>query len=251
VLFRSRGLIIGGIAAIAVVAVVALTHRTAAPVQAGYANNPGFYNSNNPEPVSRQPEPLDAYGAPANQGYADRYATGSADRYATGSADRYATGSADRYATPSSYSSSSYSRSSHVVYGASPFGADMGMTAVAPPPPPPVETESYRENVTVSPSPEPARVVRRHYVYRHGRRYVVETRRPFSHSAAIVGGSAAGGAAIGAIAGGGKGAAIGALAGGAGGVGYDRLTGEGEGIGEREGGGRAVSLRMGWRERGR
>jgi uncharacterized protein YcfJ len=48
--------------------------------------------------------------------------------------------------------------------------------------------------------------------------------RPWTHSAAIVGGSAAGGAAIGALAGGGKGAAIGALAGGAGGFIYDRLT---------------------------
>ncbi len=43
-------------------------------------------------------------------------------------------------------------------------------------------------------------------------------------SAAIVGGSAATGAAIGALAGGGKGAAIGAIAGGAGGFIYDRNT---------------------------
>src|SRR5437773_7966676 len=48
--------------------------------------------------------------------------------------------------------------------------------------------------------------------------------RPFSHSAAIVGGGAGAGAAIGAIAGGGKGAAIGALSGGAAGLVYDRLT---------------------------
>lgn len=48
--------------------------------------------------------------------------------------------------------------------------------------------------------------------------------RPFSHSAAIVGGSAGAGAAIGALAGGGKGAGIGALAGGAAGLIYDRLT---------------------------
>jgi hypothetical protein len=41
---------------------------------------------------------------------------------------------------------------------------------------------------------------------------------------AIVGGSAAGGAAIGALAGGGKGAAIGALAGGGAGFIYDRKT---------------------------
>jgi hypothetical protein len=49
-------------------------------------------------------------------------------------------------------------------------------------------------------------------------------KRPFSHSAAIVGGSAGAGAAIGALAGGGKGAGIGALAGGAAGLIYDRLT---------------------------
>lgn len=49
------------------------------------------------------------------------------------------------------------------------------------------------------------------------------TRSP-GRSAAIVGGSAAAGAAIGAMAGGGKGAAIGALLGGAGGLIYDRAT---------------------------
>lgn len=43
-------------------------------------------------------------------------------------------------------------------------------------------------------------------------------------SALIVGGSAATGAAIGALAGGGKGAGIGALAGGAGGFIYDQMT---------------------------
>lgn len=43
--------------------------------------------------------------------------------------------------------------------------------------------------------------------------------------ALIIGGSAAAGAAIGAVAGGGKGAAIGAIAGGAGGYIYDRVTG--------------------------
>ena len=70
-------------------------------------------------------------------------------------------------------------------------------------------------------------VVRRTYVRRQNyvrRPRVIVKRRPFKHSAAIVGGSAAGGAAIGALAGGGKGAAIGALAGGAGGLVYDRAT---------------------------
>jgi hypothetical protein len=48
--------------------------------------------------------------------------------------------------------------------------------------------------------------------------------RPASHSAIIVGGGAAAGAAIGGMAGGGKGAAIGALAGGGAGLIYDRMT---------------------------
>ncbi len=61
------------------------------------------------------------------------------------------------------------------------------------------------------------------YVSRTPTRVLVR-KRPFSHSLAIVAGSSAGGAAIGALAGGGKGAAIGALAGGAGGFLYDRLT---------------------------
>jgi hypothetical protein len=52
----------------------------------------------------------------------------------------------------------------------------------------------------------------------------VETTRSKKKSAAIVGGSAAAGAAIGALAGGGKGAAIGAIAGGTGGLIYDRKT---------------------------
>lgn len=61
-------------------------------------------------------------------------------------------------------------------------------------------------------------------VYDDDRPRVVETRRSKKKSAAIIGGSAAAGAAIGALAGGGKGAAIGAIAGGAGGLIYDRKT---------------------------
>lgn len=54
-------------------------------------------------------------------------------------------------------------------------------------------------------------------------RYVTR-KRSKKKSAAIIGGSAGAGAAIGALAGGGKGAGIGAIAGGVGGLIYDRRT---------------------------
>jgi hypothetical protein len=65
-------------------------------------------------------------------------------------------------------------------------------------------------------------VARRRYVSSQPR-YVVK-RRSKAKSAAIIGGSAAAGAGIGALAGGGKGAGIGAIAGGAAGLIYDRKT---------------------------
>lgn len=76
--------------------------------------------------------------------------------------------------------------------------------------------------------PEYVTVVQsRRRVYRRrpvGTRHYIVKKRSKKKSVAIVGGSAATGAAIGALAGGGKGAAIGAIAGGAGGLIYDRNT---------------------------
>ena len=60
--------------------------------------------------------------------------------------------------------------------------------------------------------------------YNDDRAATVEQKRSKKESIAIVAGSAAAGAAIGGIAGGGKGAAIGALAGGGAGAVYDRMT---------------------------
>jgi hypothetical protein len=69
------------------------------------------------------------------------------------------------------------------------------------------------------------RVIRTYVREERGGDYVVRKRgRSTGKSVAIVGGSAGVGAAIGALAGGGKGAAIGALGGGAAGFIYDRLT---------------------------
>jgi hypothetical protein len=112
----------------------------------------------------------------------------------------------------------SYDPNARVVYAPSPFGSEAPAAASAEPEP---------VALTSAASMEPARVAPQRRYYRstgtrHRRVYV--KKRPFKHSAAIVGGAAAGGALIGALAGGGKGAAIGALAGGGGGLVYDRLT---------------------------
>ena len=102
-----------------------------------------------------------------------------------------------------------------VVYGISPFGSSEAVPAEG-------RDAVAAGQAAATPAVTPRiRTARRSYA---PRTRVVVRKRPFSHSAAIVGGSAAGGAAIGALAGGGKGAAIGALAGGTGGFIYDRAT---------------------------
>jgi len=110
-----------------------------------------------------------------------------------------------------------YDPTARVVYAPSPFGSEAPVAA-APETEPVAVTAAAMESARVAPQ--------RRYYRRSGTRHrrVYVKKRPFKHSAMIVGGSAAGGALIGGLAGGGKGAAIGALAGGGGGLVYDRLT---------------------------
>ena len=72
----------------------------------------------------------------------------------------------------------------------------------------------------VQPAPRNVYQEQEYYTDSHGRR----RGRSKTHSVEIVAGTAAVGAAIGAIAGGGKGAAIGAVSGGGAGFVYDRIT---------------------------
>ena len=99
------------------------------------------------------------------------------------------------------------------------FATRRYVRTITPPPAeaPPLEPAYSEPHASVQRYREPYRESR-------PRRRVVTRERPFSHSAAIVGGSAGAGAAVGALAGGGKGAGIGALAGGGAGFIYDRLT---------------------------
>lgn len=81
----------------------------------------------------------------------------------------------------------------------------------------PQYAETQREYV---PAPRRVYVEQEYYTDNHGRR----RSRSKAHSVEIVAGTAAVGAVIGGIAGGGKGAAIGAVSGGGAGFVYDRLT---------------------------
>lgn len=99
-----------------------------------------------------------------------------------------------------------------------------GVQAIAP------TTQFQAEPVADKPSmaPPPARTAVRsttpQRVVTQSTPRTITTKRSKKTSAAIIGGSAGAGAAIGALAGGGKGAAIGAIAGGVGGLIYDRST---------------------------
>jgi len=96
------------------------------------------------------------------------------------------------------------------------LGGDVPIASAAP--------QAVRlEPALATEQPHYVQVVRRRR-YRRQRPVYVVRRRSHKKSAAIIGGSALGGAAIGALAGGGKGAAIGALAGGGAGLVYDRAT---------------------------
>jgi hypothetical protein len=85
----------------------------------------------------------------------------------------------------------------------------------------------YQQASRVSTNQPRVRARRAQNVYDDRRVYddqPVSQKRSTAKSAAIIGGGAAAGAAVGGLAGGGKGAAIGALTGGAGGLVYDRMT---------------------------
>lgn len=215
-----RILMLGGVAVLALIALIAYSHHetVSASAEPTYANPSAGVNAepvsrdlNDDNPAANPSDGRDAYGQPV--GYTNTAAT--------------------------SRVSSSYSGNSAVVCSPSPFGSSESSVASAYSSPaptpvqpqygyaaPPVASQAYYAPAGYMTTRVVAQAPVRHYYYTPRRhRYVVVTkRRKFSHSAAIVGGSAGAGAIIGALAGGGKGAGIGALVGGGGGLVYDRLT---------------------------
>jgi hypothetical protein len=182
-----RAFIIGGAALLIALAAIAWSQHSTS------AHNAAFAPAVAPATVA--PQSYDAYGQPVGGNI-------PASEYASGV-----------YRQPQ--------QQRVVAYGSSPFDSE---TAPAPQP---AAAPAYAPAPAYAAAAEAPQVTTQHVVYRRyrrGRRVVVVRRRPFGHSAAIVGGSALAGAGIGALAGGGKGAVVGGLVGGAGGLIYDRKT---------------------------
>ena len=143
--------------------------------------------------------------------------------------------------SPAGFSSQPLTADNRPVYGQAPYGQQAwnppsAENAAYAPAAVNCAEPMYTQTAAYAPGPQYAdryrtysrpRVIRTTYVRDDGptREVVVRRRgRSWKKSAAIVGGTAGVGAAIGALAGGGRGAAIGALAGGGAGFLYDRLT---------------------------
>ena len=183
---RNMLLIAGGFVALAVIAIAGWTHKTT-PAASSVGNG-------------AQPAYFDANGQPV-------YSPATASQAAT-SVCR------DNYGNAVPCSQPSYPVDSD-QYSSGRYVESINRPVVVRPQEPPHEPYESREQAYSERSRDAGDV---------GPERPVKRGRSTQHSVEIVGGSAAAGAAIGAIAGGGKGAGIGALSGGAAGFIYDRLT---------------------------